>query len=122
MLPQHKELVRLIRPENEIVEAFAFPNKINDELRTRIIDGFFNNYRENLKIEMLAVQLNLSAKQVNRTLQQYYNTTFKQKLLDTRVEVAKELLRMNRPTSRLLKRLGTRLPRILTAFSCREQE
>jgi transcriptional regulator GlxA family with amidase domain len=122
MLPQHKELVRLIRPENEIVEAFAFPNKINDELRTRIIDGFFNNYRENLKIEMLAVQLNLSAKQVNRTLQQYYNTSFKQKLLDTRVEVAKELLRMNRPTSRLLKRLGTRLPRILTAFSCREQE
>lgn len=86
-------LVRLIRPDGCDLKAYSFPTKLNDELRPRIIDKFFNNYKDSLTIEMLAERLHLSAKQVNRTLQQHYNTSFKQKLQDTRVEVAKELLR-----------------------------
>lgn len=70
------------------------PSKLKDEMRSRIIDRFFSRYfRTSPTLEALASELNLSVKQVNRLLLERYRTTFKQKLLDTRVEEAKSLLR-----------------------------
>jgi transcriptional regulator GlxA family with amidase domain len=45
---------------------------------------------------MLATTLNLSTKQTNRLLKKHFNTSFKHKLMDTRVEVAKDLLRRSK--------------------------
>lgn len=84
-------LVRSIRPNTETRNEL--PNKPVDDLRTRIIDIYFNGYKHHITLDGLASQLNLSVKQTNRILKKYYNTTFKQKLLDTRIEVAKDLLR-----------------------------
>lgn len=84
-------LVRSIHPDQ--TTQGQLPSKINDDLRTRYIDIFFTRYKHPLKLTDLASQLNLSIKQTNRILKKYYNTTFKQKLLDTRIEVAKNLLR-----------------------------
>lgn len=87
------QLVRSIRTLTDTTGTSSLPGKTNDEMRFRMIDHFFTHYKQHLTIEMLANRLNLSEKQVNRLLQQYYGTSFKQKLLDTRVEVAKDLLR-----------------------------
>lgn len=87
------QLARSIRTIAETSGAGSHPGKTNDEMRFRRIDHFFTKFKQPLTIEMLARQLNLSEKQVTRHLRQYYGTSFKQKLLDTRVEVAKDLLR-----------------------------
>ncbi|MDF2661162.1 MAG: AraC family transcriptional regulator [Paenibacillus sp.] len=89
------QVVRLLHPDGKRNESSPFPQRIHDEMRFRIIDLFFSHYRQSLTIEMLAEQLNLSTKQANRVLKQYYNMSFKQKLLDNRIEVSKELLRMS---------------------------
>lgn len=73
--------------------ARQLPIKGKDDLRCQVIDAFFKDYRDSLKIEALAEKLNLSVKQVSRLLQQNYCTSFKQKLLDTRIEAAKYRLR-----------------------------
>lgn len=86
-------VVRAIRLDNETNVEYAIPSRNKDDLRSHIIDIFFTGYRQHLTLEMLAAQMNLSTKQVNRLLRQYFQTSFKQKLLDTRIEVAKDLLR-----------------------------
>lgn len=86
-------IVRMISLDREMSVEFPMPSKVKDDLRSNIIDGFFMSYRQNLTIEMLANQLSLSTKQVNRLIHKHFQTTFKQKLLNTRVEVAKDLLR-----------------------------
>ena len=63
------------------------------DLRTYAIDEFFNlHYMENLSIKKLAKILNLSEKQTERTVKQIYGVTFKQKLTEKRINVAKDLL------------------------------
>jgi AraC-like DNA-binding protein len=70
------------------------PSKVKDDLRGKIVDEFFTrHFKDAPTLETLATELNLSVKQVNRLLLERYRTTFKQKLLDTRVEEAKALLR-----------------------------
>ncbi|MDF2715714.1 MAG: AraC family transcriptional regulator [Paenibacillus sp.] len=85
-------IARAIRLDSGNV-GYAMPSRAKDDLRSHIIDVFFMGYRQNLTLEMLATQLGLSTKQVNRLLKKYFQTSFKQKLLDTRIEVAKDLLR-----------------------------
>lgn len=85
--------VREIVRDSDANTAYSMPSKSKDYQRSSIIDRFFSNYRQQLTLEMLADQLNLSPRQVNRLLKQHYNTSFKQKLLSTRIEVAKDLLR-----------------------------
>jgi AraC-like DNA-binding protein len=87
--------------------AQSLPRKLNDELRSRIVDLFFKDFCEPLRIEMLADKLNLSVKQVSRMMQQEYRSTFKQKLIDTRVEAAKHLLRVGELTiQRIAEEVG----------------
>ena len=47
---------------------------------------------KNLSIKKLAKILNLSEKQTERTVKQIYGVTFKQKLTEKRINVAKDLL------------------------------
>lgn len=85
------DIVRAISPETE--QNQKIPLKVKDELRSNIIERFFDDYYSNLTMDDLANSLNLSKSQLNRILKKLYNTTFKQKLLDTRIEVAKDLLK-----------------------------
>ncbi len=85
------DIVRAISPGTEQIQKM--PLKVKDELRSNIIESFFDNYYSNLTMDDLASSLNLSKSQLNRVIKKLYNTTFKQKLLDTRIEVAKDLLK-----------------------------
>lgn len=88
------QLIRSLLAESSYESQHELPSKLKDEMRSRIIDNFFSNhFRTSPTLEALASELNLSVKQVNRLLLERYRTTFKQKLLDTRVEEAKSLLR-----------------------------
>jgi AraC-like DNA-binding protein/mannose-6-phosphate isomerase-like protein (cupin superfamily) len=67
--------------------------RIPEEIRNEIIDGFFyHNYYLDVTSNDLARLINTSKRQLYRILIQLYKMSFKQKLLETRVEVAKELL------------------------------
>ena len=91
-----KVLIHITRSLPRHNAPYALSSKIKDDQRTQIIDVFFSKqYKYDLTIEMLAQQLNLSIKQVNRLLQKQYGVSFKQKLIDTRIEVAKILLQSN---------------------------
>ncbi|MBP1992200.1 AraC family transcriptional regulator [Paenibacillus eucommiae] len=91
-------IIRLIRSLSAAPSRFMIPQKMNDDRRTLIIDDFFDRYREDLTIDDLAAQLHLSTKQTNRILEKYYHTSFKQKQLTTRVQVAMDLLRTSSMT------------------------
>lgn len=82
-------IVRSLRPEKA---SYPLLPKGLDDLRSRVIEYFFTRYKEHLMLEELAGLLNLSTKQTNRIIQGYYGVSFKQKLLETRMEVAKDLL------------------------------
>lgn len=100
-------IVRSIQRKEAADIPYALPSKAKDELRMRIIDDFFSRYKEPLSIEMLAAHLHLSVKQVNRLLQNYFHTSFKQKLIETRVEIAKDLLRTSDwPVQRIAENVG----------------
>ena len=68
----------------------------NDGVPSRnfIIEDFFSRrYPENVVLVDLAVALNLSAKQTSRILMELYGVTFRKKLTETRMQIAKSLLR-----------------------------
>ncbi|WP_135555243.1 helix-turn-helix transcriptional regulator [Paenibacillus cymbidii] len=82
-------IARTIRPA---AESYALSAKIQDDLRTRVIEMYLDEYRRNLTLEELADRLHMSAKQTNRVMRKYYGVSFKQKLLDLRIEAAKQIL------------------------------
>lgn len=99
------DIVRAISPGNS--QNSGIPLKVKDELRSDIIEHFFDDYYSNLTMDDLANTLNLSNSQLNRVLKQLYNTSFKQKLLDTRIEVSKDLLKhSNLPVDTISDRVG----------------
>lgn len=87
------ELVRGIQTEHPADRAYAIPRKDKYDQWSYLIDSFFSNCHIDLTLEMLADTLNLSTKQTHRLLKKHFNTSFKHKLMHTRVEVAKDLLR-----------------------------
>lgn len=84
------DVIRETEPGARI--GYLPPSESKDDLRGAEIDRFFDQYSEPLTIGDLARTLNLSTKQTNRVILEQYGTTFKQKLLDTRIEEAKRLL------------------------------
>lgn len=111
-------VARAIGPSAPPTVDYAMPSRAKDDLRSHIIDLFFMGYRQPLTLEMLAEKMNLSTKQVNRLLQRHFRTSFKQKLLDTRLEVAKDLLRTTAlPVERIAGEIGYASPhRFYTLF------
>ena len=66
---------------------------IPDEIRNELIDGFFyHNYHQSISADDLAEAVSVSRRQLHRILKELYNLSFKQKLLETRIEKAKDLL------------------------------
>ncbi|MEF3302175.1 helix-turn-helix transcriptional regulator [Paenibacillus sp. GYB003] len=91
------ELVRGIQTEHQTPPAaYTMPRKDKYDQWSRLIDAFFANCQKELTLEMLAETLNLSTKQTHRLLKKHFNTSFKHKLMHTRVEVAKDLLRTSK--------------------------
>lgn len=90
------ELVRGIRMEQQTNQVYTMPRKDKYDQWSPLIDAFFMNCQKELTLEMLAETLNLSTKQTQRLLKKHFNTSFKHKLMHTRVEVAKDLLRTSR--------------------------
>lgn len=84
------EIIREVEPGHSLDSLFSPLTK--DDLRETLIDDFFDRYKEPLTIGDLAGVLHLSVRQTNRILLEKYRTTFKRKQIDTRVEVAKNLL------------------------------
>lgn len=90
------DLVRAIQMEHKTNLGYLMPSKEKHDRWSPLIDGFFSNCQQPLTLDMLATTLNLSTKQTNRLLKKHFNTSFKHKLMDTRVEVAKDLLRRSK--------------------------
>lgn len=104
------DLIREMIPETTV--GYVIPETIQDDRRSSLIDAFFDRYDEQLTIAGLAKQLHLSTKQTSRVIEELYKTTFKQKLLDTRIEVAKDLLvRTPLAVSDIAERVGYALQR-----------
>lgn len=90
------ELVRGIQLEQQADRQYPLPQKNKYDQWSYLIDHFFHHFQQDLTLEQLAASLNLSTKQTQRVLKKHFHTTFKQKLMDTRVEVAKDWLRTSR--------------------------
>ncbi|WP_235886337.1 helix-turn-helix transcriptional regulator [Paenibacillus cymbidii] len=73
--------------------SYALPGKSKDDLRIPIAEQFFARCGEPLTLGQLADQLHLGPKQANRFLQRTYGQSFKEKLIESRLEIAKDLLR-----------------------------
>lgn len=86
-------IINLLRSISFSERKYALPQKVKDEQRSCMIESFFDDYQSNLTVEQLASLLNLSSRQANRVMKRLYGTSFKQKLLDIRIEVAKDLLK-----------------------------
>lgn len=71
---------------------YDLPDKKHYDKRRMIIDGFFRQYDKNLKAEMLAQRLNISIRQLDRLIKEFYGMSFKRWLLYLRMEIASNLL------------------------------
>jgi AraC-like DNA-binding protein len=70
------------------------PNVTLDSQRMSIIDKFFvRNLNEEIKESELANMLKVSSRQLNRIMMRLYRTSFRQKLVKTRMNVAMDLLK-----------------------------
>lgn len=86
-------IVNAIRNYSQKKEAdYPVPEKIPVDMRRKIVDTYFRDYDKNLKPAALAKKLDVSIRQLERIVQRYYGMSFKEKLLDTRLEIAKDLL------------------------------
>ncbi len=87
-------LVNLLRTvSSEKPSKFGLRVRTQEERRNEIIEHFFaDRYPAVAEPGSLAVELNVSHSQMNRILKKLYGLSFKQKLLETRIEIAKVLL------------------------------
>ncbi len=87
-------LIGMIRSIAENIQVDYEINKKNlDQKRTIIIESFFyHNYMRNAYISELAEQLGVCDRQVDRIIHRYYNRSFKTKILEARMEIAKDML------------------------------
>lgn len=84
-------LMRMYNPDNEV--SMELGKKSIDQSRTEIIDNFFyDTFDKMCSIEDLASLLGVSGRQLNRILKEEYGVSFKQKILEMRMEVAKDYL------------------------------
>lgn len=83
-----------------------------DDNRTGIIDAYFaSHYNLSVKEEELARQLNVSTRQLNRILNEQYHTSFRRKLLETRMKIAMGLLKStDRPIHDIATAVGYQSP------------
>ena len=87
-------LINTIRAISENTHIdYEINKKSIDQSRTIILEEFiYHNYMHNVYISDLAGQLGVCVRQVDRLMRKYYNISFKEKLLETRVDIAKDML------------------------------
>jgi len=87
-------IINMIRSISEKTDVnYGIGQKTIDDKRTIIIESFFyQTYMKNVHIDDLAKQLGVCKRQVNRIIMKYFKTSFKEKLINTRIEVAKSML------------------------------
>lgn len=86
-------IILLLRVEskNKIV-LYDMPINTEDD-RNSIIEHFFEkNYNHTASLSQLSDLLHISTRQLNRVLKDKYNMSFKQKMIEIRIETAKLLL------------------------------
>lgn len=72
-------------------EATA-PVKLSDDKRRYILDFYFGECYKTLTFDALAANLNVSRRHLNRIIKDYYGMTFKEKLLEIRLQNSLHLL------------------------------
>ena len=98
------QLVRSITPAP--TEGSAPAGNLSD-LRTVHIDQYFNNrFYFSDGEEILAKELGVSRRQLNRIIQSIYGKSYREKLLEVRTEVACELLLGNLSIQDISERMG----------------
>ena len=100
------DVFRLIyaEPKNQL----DLPSRIPAEKRIYIIESFFsNNYSRKPADSELSDLLHISSRQLNRLLHTLFRSSFREKLLKTRIEAAKDLLiNTNQTISEISDRTG----------------
>ena len=68
------------------------PVKISDDKRRFILDFYFGECYKTLTFTELSAKLNVSARQLNRIIKTFYNTTFNEKLISIKIQNSTHLL------------------------------
>lgn len=82
-------VLRTSSPDTTNNMPYQMPRRLSFDKRSNIIENFFDQYQKDLMLETLAELLNLSPRQTNRILQSMYQLSFRQKLIDVRIEESK---------------------------------
>jgi len=87
---------------------YKIPDRGSDEKRDLIIEDFFEyNYNSCVTAANLARLLHVSVRQLNRIMKDNFHTTFKQKMLEKRMEISKSLLKnTDIPVKEISQRVG----------------
>lgn len=98
-------------------QSFYEPPKknINDHRRS-IIDEYVIKFQKNPNLNELAAKVGLSVRQVNRVLLKYYGNTFKQLILSSKIQEAKNLLLL---TNESIKTISEKSGFEDSAYFCR---
>lgn len=88
--------------------TYSIPQKLPYEKRSALIEDFFDkHFNDDVTSDDLCKILNLSPSQLNRILKRKYNSTFRQKLLEMRIEAAKRYLETTRfPINVIAEKVG----------------
>lgn len=86
-------VIKLVRNyTNNVPTSSATPLKTLDDERVVIIENSFRSNFHDLTIQKLAQKLGLGVRQTERTIQQYFGTSFTQKKTQARMSAAVHLL------------------------------
>ena len=115
LLKLHEDLAHHVRQS----EGKGIGSKEQKDYR---IDEFFNhNFQRNDGNELLAKQLCVSTRQLDRILQRTYGMGYQRKLIEIRLEIAVDLLRTTQKSiSEISELLGYSSPSSFSAFIKRE--
>jgi len=86
-------MIDLLRENSNVQDSiYNPPIKASAQERLLIIEDYFESYY-NLNVECLADILHVSVRQLNRILKKTINMSYKQKALERRMEISKNLLK-----------------------------
>jgi AraC-like DNA-binding protein len=78
---------------NNKAAGYKIPQKSLDDLRHQLLDDFFGFRYCEITADMVAKQLNISKRHLDRVVKLYYEESFKDKLLSVKIDNAKNLLK-----------------------------
>jgi len=78
---------------SDIQSNYIIPQKTLNDSRRLMIDDFFRKYDKSRTPKLLARELGVSIRQLDRIMRQYYSMSFKEKLISTRFDISEDLLK-----------------------------